>query len=318
MDAGLCVHSPIHWPGFGSRLERLANANLLDVALRPLLTAEPAVVITTHPLVADLVSRYPSLNWAYYIVDDLSVWPGLDGETLRRMEARMLPVMRTVVAASEVLQRRIQAEGRTAQLLTHGVDLGLWADIARGPLCGPGRRPVALYWGHADARLDVEICLAVAERCDLHMVGPRRGVDARLFGHPGILWRNPVPYGALPRVAAAADVLVMPYARLPVTEAMQPLKLKEYLATPLPVISTRLPSTGPWADALDLADDPATFASLCVRRAGQKLLPSQALARKRLVAEGWDEKAQVFESMLGLRAPTPRVPWLSRSSIPVS
>jgi hypothetical protein len=76
MDASVFVHSPIHWPGFGSRLERLANANLLEVALSPLLTAgpEPAVVITTHPLVADLVSRYPRLNWAYYIVDDLSVW----------------------------------------------------------------------------------------------------------------------------------------------------------------------------------------------------------------------------------------------------
>ena len=63
----------------------------------------------------------------------------------------------------------------------------------------------------------------------------------------------PVPYEELPSLAARATVLVMPYADLPVTRAMQPLKLKEYLATGKPVVVRALPATGPWADCLDAA-----------------------------------------------------------------
>ena len=58
----------------------------------------------------------------------------------------------------------------------------------------------------------------------------------------------------------------MPYADLPVTRAMQPLKLKEYLATGKPVVVRDLPATEPWADCLDVAETPEAFAA-AVRRA---------------------------------------------------
>ena len=54
-------------------------------------------------------------------------------------------------------------------------------------------------------------------------------------------------------LAREAAVLIMPYADLPVTRAMQPLKLKEYLATEKPVVALDLPSVKPWSDCLDAA-----------------------------------------------------------------
>ncbi len=44
----------------------------------------------------------------------------------------------------------------------------------------------------------------------------------------------------LPALAQQASVLIMPYADLPVTRVMQPLKLKEYLATGRPVVAAPL------------------------------------------------------------------------------
>jgi len=79
---------------------------------------------------------------------------------------------------------------------------------------------------------------------------------------------------------------------------MQPLKLKGYRATRLPVVATPLPANLPWTDAMDVTSDAAEFAAVCLRRAGSPLPAGQVTARQRLEFEGWDAKAQVFERWL--------------------
>lgn len=293
----LRVHSPMHWPGFGNKLERALNRKLLMRALRPILYAEPApsAVITTASIVADLARATSELNWIYYCVDDLSAWPGLDAETLRRMEQELVPSVRGAVAVSKTLLRRLDQLGRSARLLTHGIDLDHWRGLSELARPENPERPVALYWGNADRRLDARICLRLAEDFELRMLGPRSEIDPALARCPGLRWMEPVPYAELPAQAAHAHVLVMPYADLPVTRAMQPLKLKEYLATGLPVVATPLPANQEWSAALDLSADPEEFAALALKRAQSGATPEQLAARRTLENESWESKALAFE-----------------------
>jgi glycosyltransferase involved in cell wall biosynthesis len=297
LPENLTVHSPVHWPGFGSRIERGVNARLFDARLRPLLERADAVV-TTAPITADLALRTREANWTYYCVDDLSEWPGLDAEAMRSMELDMLPAMKHVVAVSQHLVERLRGLGREARLLTHGIRLSHWKEVA---LRGPRERsdkPVATFWGHADTRLDVDIVLALARTCELRMYGPRSVLDARLEDERSMRWMGNVPFADLPAAAMDSDVLVMPYADLPVTRAMQPLKLKEYLATMLPVVATPLPANREWQDALDLEGDARAFAARVLERAFERLPTAQAAARARLQQEGWDKKALLFEQWI--------------------
>lgn len=299
----LTVHAPIHWPGFGNRFERALNARIFRAKLGALVERAEAVV-TTASITADLAAATPRANWVYYCVDDLSQWPGLDAEALRAMELDLLPHVRTVVAVSEHLRERLAALGRDAHLLTHGIELSHWRAAAARPPRAPRTKPVATFWGNADERLDADVVLALARGCELHMVGPRSKLDPRLERESTITWRGSVPYSELPRVAEESDVLVMPYADLPVTRAMQPLKLKEYLATGLPVVATPLPANRAWSDALDLESEPEAFARRVVERAFRPLPAEQARARERLTEEGWDRKALRFEA------------WIRRSGTP--
>jgi len=301
---GLRIHAPVHWPGFGTRLERKVNERLLWRALRPILygTPRPRAVITTASITADLARRTADLPWLYYCVDDLSEWPGLDARALRTMELDLLPHMRAIVAVSENLRERLRGLGYASELLTHGIDAAHWQrtaelrrtvtdlrERARNP------RPIALYWGHADRRLDAPVCRAIADRMELRMVGPRTDVDPSLSAHANVHWLGPVPYAELPEHAARADVLVMPYADLPVTRAMQPLKLKEYLATGLPVVATPLPANLEWSAAMDITAAPAAFVARALERARDGLPAEQAAARELLADEGWETKARAFE-----------------------
>ncbi len=294
LPANLTVHSPMHWPGFGAGWERGLNARLFDRALRPLIERAEAVVATA-PIVADLAARVPDANWIYYCVDDLSEWPGLDAEALRALELDFVPRAKRIVAVSEHLRARLKTMGRESELLTHGFDPAHWASLPQRAAHEEREQPVAVFWGAIDRRLDVEIVAKLAELCDLRLIGPEQDPDPRIVSNARVHRPGAVPYSELPRIASEADVLVMPYADLPVTRAMQPLKLKEYLATGLPVVATSLPANREWSDALDLVDEPLAFARRVLERGAAALPAAQVRARERLRDETWAAKAQQFE-----------------------
>ena len=118
----------------------MLNRVLLRRALGDVLDGnpKPAAVITTVPITADLAASFPGVRWIYYCVDDFAEWPGLDGDTLRRMELDLLRHVTAVICVSDVLKRRLAGLGVSAHLLTHGVELEHWQAVRRRPLCGPG------------------------------------------------------------------------------------------------------------------------------------------------------------------------------------
>jgi hypothetical protein len=87
---------------------------------------------------------------------------------------------------------------------------------------------------------------------------------------------------------------------------MQPLKLKEYLATGTPAVVRDLPANREWADCLDLAATPTEFAAAVRRRLATGLPEEQRLARERLAPEDWSAKACEFARLVGQHEPRPR------------
>jgi glycosyltransferase involved in cell wall biosynthesis len=321
LAANLRVVSPKVWPGFGRPWERRLNRAWLARQLRPRLAELPAapVAVTTMPTAADLVGVLPVRHWVYYCVDDFSVWPGIDQAAARRLEDKLIDEADVLIAVSEALRERIAARGRTAHLLTHGVDLEFWsapasrererpeeerppvADAPGSPVFEGLAPPFVVFWGLIDRRMDVDFLRhlsAALTEGTIVLVGPEDNPDPALTTLPRAVRRPALPLAELPALAAAAAVLVMPYADAPVTRAMQPLKLKEYLATGRPVVVRDLPATRPWADCLDLAATPEAFAAAVRRRLAEGLPVSQRSSRARLAAESWRSKAQEFARLV--------------------
>ncbi|MCE9529641.1 MAG: hypothetical protein K8T89_00645, partial [Planctomycetes bacterium] len=233
----LTVLNPRMWPWFTRKIDRWLNRKLLLKQLRPVVEAmaEPPVAVTTLPIVADLMPHLPVNSWAYYCVDDFSKWPGLDRKTMARLERLVVDRADTIVAASEHLQERLRRMGRDAELLTHGVDVNTWQITSQEhTIVSELPKPLVVFWGVIDRRLDVacirQLAATMTEGTVL-LVGPQQDADPELDKLTRVVRPGPVPFEQLPAIAHEASVLIMPYANLPVTRAMQPLKLKEYLAT---------------------------------------------------------------------------------------
>ena len=300
------VLNPLMWPSFGSPWSRVLNRNLLHRSLKRNVDGlESSVFLTTIPVVADLVDRVRGARWIYYCVDDFSKWPGLDSQTLHDMEQLLIRKVDSVVAAGDNLAGRIEAAGRKPDVITHGVDLEHWRCIDSRASAHPRlaclEKPVALFWGLIDQRLDLEFLRALDSSMScgtIAMVGPRQAPDPGLAEIPRLQMLGPLKYEELPRAATAADVLIMPYADLPITRAMQPLKLKEYLATGKPVVARRLPATYDWEDCLEVVDSADDFAAAVVRSAFDGVSQAQQLSRRRLDQESWAAKARSFLPLL--------------------
>lgn len=300
------VLSPIMLPWFGSRLSRAVNRALI---LKQLTRAVPnlgsSVVLTTLPITADLVDGLPARRWVYYCVDDFSQWPGLDAPTLRAMEDQLIGSVDTIVAAGENLARRIRQRGRQPVVISHGIDLNHWV-VESGttgdlPELALIERPVIMYWGLIDRRLDVAWLRALGERMPtgtLVLIGPQQDPDPALVEVPRLHLTGPLPYDRLPLAAAASDVLIMPYADLPVTQAIQPLKLKEYLATGKPVVMRRLPSSKDWEDCLFAVDSEVEFVDSVLSCTTGGPQSEHEKGRARLQEEEWSSKAQALRLIL--------------------
>jgi glycosyltransferase involved in cell wall biosynthesis len=300
------------WPSFRSAFGRRLNRKLLLRALAPVVAAlpSPPVVVTTLPLVADLIGELPAARWVYYCVDDFSVWPGYDGETMLRMERDLVPKVDAAVAVSETLAAKLAEMGRESLLLTHGVDLDHWK-ATPSPNLPPEfaglEPPFVLFWGVIDRRMDVAFVRHLCEHLDrgtVVLVGPQEDPDPAVKTLPRLAIRPPVPFARLPALAQSAAVLVMPYADLPATRAMQPLKLKEYLATGKPAVVRSLPSTIEWADGADVCETAEAFTAAVKRRCEGGLPAGQGQARERLTAESWATKAATFTTFVdGVKIP---------------
>ena len=145
------------------------------------------------------------------------------------MERELVAKVDRVIAVSEVLRERLRSMGRDSELLTHGVDPDHWVAAGTPPDCLIGlERPLILFFGVVDRRIDLRLLRRLASDLTsgtIVLVGPEADPDPAIGEIRRVVVRPPMPFRELPSLAAAADVLIMPYGDLPVTRAMQPLKL---------------------------------------------------------------------------------------------
>ena len=219
----------------------------LDARLRTLLQADQTVLVTCHPLLAAVAERDAWADVVYYGWDDWASYAPLGrGRSLvEEAYAAMADRDVHVVGVTRAIVDRIGA--RRSTVVPNGVDaadLGL-ADQVPAWFAALHPRPVAFYAGSLEDRVDVDSLVALATSLPDHvivLVGPMLRQD---WFAPLAVLHNVVIRGVHPRqevlsMARAAAVCLVPHRDTPLTRAMSPLKLYEYLGVGSPVVATDL------------------------------------------------------------------------------
>ncbi len=135
---------------------------------------------------------------------------------------------------------------------------------------------------------------------------------------PNIHCTGPVPYAELPMLVQGWDACFLLYVRSTLTDAISPLKLKEYLATGKPVFCTPLPEARALAPFLHLASSAEEWIEgLRGLLSGERMDSAEGAAARMdfLAGESWQRKAAIFREIV--TAPAAKIPLYTENGFPV-
>jgi glycosyltransferase involved in cell wall biosynthesis len=290
-------------------LDPSAAARMAEVILAGLRHEKPLMVLVQLPFWAELgreLARRLGIPLVYDRIDLHVGFPGVPAG-IESVEARLIREADLVCATAGALAERPREVSPKVLLLPNGVELAAFSSPAAAR--GEAEAPAIGYVGALGPWFDVE---ALSEAA-----GALPGWSFRLAGRvedpevaaladlPNLRTVGEIPFADVPQFLAGLDVALVPFRDLPLTRAVDPVKLYEALAMGLPVVARRLPETERWAEPLVyLYDDPAGFVRQ-LRRAVAGRSPELARERRRAAEqESWDRR--VHDLLGAVRALRPR------------
>ncbi len=304
-DAPVRVLEPIMTPFDRWRPGRRLNRWLLRRALRRAVRGEHLerpILVTTIPNAAGAVGVVGEHLAVYYCVDDFSEWPGADRRAMVEMERDLLKRVDLVIATSETLFEEKSALHPRVRLVRHGVDVDAFraASGTVPPTLAALQRPLLGATGLVDARIDVDLVAQLARampEATFAFVGPRQLPEGPLDRLENVRFLPAVPYADVPATVHSFDVAVLPYVENRLTERINPLKLREYLATGVPIVATPLPEAARFRDVIELARRPEEWVAALRRALGEGRARAEE-RRARIAPETWEARAEEFSRHL--------------------
>ena len=249
------------------------------------------------PDISYLLGQFGEEKVLYYCVDDHASFTGYDRNQVLRDEEDLCRRADLVVTTSTALQEAKRQFNPNTILVSHGVDYEHFAKAVSNNLPTPADiagipHPRLGFFGLIRDWVDLDLLAEVArKRPDWHfvLIGDST-VDLapyRLLPNMHFLGRK--PYAELPAYCKEFDVGLVPFKINDLTKAVNPIKLREYLAAGLPVVSTPLPEVRSCGSLVEVAD-----ASECFAAAIAKMLAEGGNHREfrsaAMAAEAWPEK----------------------------
>jgi len=310
---GVTVVSPPVIPFFGSRFARALNRKLLVMQIGRLARigglTRPILWIAI-PTAADLIGQFDECLVIYQVSDKYDANQmdhATDLRTIRKLHERAIGKADLIFYSGRKLLAEAERGRERSFLLEQAVDFDHWSQVSAGNLeiaeaVARIPRPRLGYFGAIEPWLiDQELIKRAArEHPDWQWIfigNKSRGVEIEAL--PNTHFLPPVPYQELPRYAAGFDVCVLPWDTAhSFTSYGSAIKVREYLATGLPVVISPLPEYEAMAEALRIARNHDEWFRL-VNEALSEKGPEKARERQAAVSSGtWDARAAWVSSLI--------------------
>jgi glycosyltransferase involved in cell wall biosynthesis len=157
-------------------------------------------------------------------------------------------------------------------------------------------RPRFGFTGLVDGRIDVELIEGLAARFaggSFVFVGPRQLARGPLDELPNVHFLPSVPYDDVPAVLASFDAGILPYRENTLTHNINPLKLREFLASGIPVVASPLPEVLRFRDWVRTPKGLEEWQEALEGALAEGRSRSSARAES-VRRDGWDERALEF------------------------
>ncbi len=309
VEPNIFVLNPLAIPSYGSAAVRGFNQRFLisqvKRAMRKLGFADPLNMVF-NPAAGLLAGKLGEHEVIYYCVDEYTAFTGV-AAGLREIEEDLFRRADVVIVSAEKLFESKKDYNPHTYIVRHGTDWNHFRtaldpateipeEIAGLP------RPIIGFHGLLADWVDFELIRKTAAKFahgSVVLIG-KTTLDAEkkiriLDGIANIHFLGRRPYAALPAFCKAMDVALNPFEINELTLAANPLKVREYLAAGLPVVSTDIPEVHVLDDCLVGVDHDDFLAKIELALASPK--PRTEIS-DRIRHESWDAKVDELRDVL--------------------
>ncbi|HVF87677.1 MAG TPA: glycosyltransferase [Pyrinomonadaceae bacterium] len=251
-EKNIFVLNPLAIPAYGKPSVRALNRHLLRLqvkrAMRRLEFKRPInwVFLPSAAVVAGALDEELLI---YHCVDEYTAFSGVSSKFQGELEEQLLRKSDLVIVSSDLLYESKAKVNPHTVLVRHGVDhahfrralapeTAVPEEIAKLP------KPVIGFFGLIADWVDLELIAEVAKRFQhgsVVMLGKVTTDTTVLENLPNVHLLGRKRYEDLPAYSKGFDVALMPFRINELTLNSNPLKVREYLAAGLQVVSTAIP-----------------------------------------------------------------------------
>ncbi|WP_232364242.1 glycosyltransferase [Desulforapulum autotrophicum] len=306
----LYVLTPLVIPLPSSPLVRRLNRLLLITQIRLALgkvKEGPTQIWSFTPDVAYTLGHFNEEKVVYYCVDDHASFSGYNKAQVLQDEKELCHKSDLVITTAMVLQEAKKDWNPNTILVPHGVDFDHFNRAVHETFSCPKElefipRPRLGFFGLIRDWVDVDLLWEVAQkRADWHFVligDADSSVELSKYrSTPNMHFLGRKKYQDLPAFCQHFDMGLIPFKVNELTHAVNPIKLREYLAAGLPVISTPMPEVKLYDKFIQIVETQEEF-----EKAVEKYLleskEDRRLSIKAMSQETWPEKIKQICSSL--------------------
>ena len=263
------------------------------------LSIEKPVLWTSLPTAEPLLGAFDEHAVVYYAGDDFSALHGVEHGPVIALEKRLAARAALILAASPEIARRFPTQ--KTMVVPHGVDIDLFSKPNPKPLDLPVNGPIIGFYGNVSGWIDTAMIGRVAREmptAQFVMIGPVNADIRHLRSYANVHFLGPKRHVDLPAYVQHFDVAMLPFLDTPQIQACNPLKLREYLASGTPIVSTDFPALDPYRSLIHVGNDVRSFVNAIHDALKDK---NRARLRQRAVAnETWQRRAEDIASVIDL------------------
>ncbi len=251
-EPNIFVLNPFAVPLYGNASIRELNRGLLRFqvkrAMRKLGFKRP-INFVFNPAAAVIAGTLDEQKVIYYCVDEYTAFTGVSSNSLAELENQLLKQADAVIVSADLLyESKVKVNPKTV-LVRHGVDFSHFRKALRPDTVVPAEirdlpRPIIGFFGLIADWVDVKLMAEVAKHFSsgsLVLLGKATTDVSALECLPNVHLLGRKPYADLPAYCKGFDVALMPFVLNELTLNANPLKVREYLAAGLPVVSSPIP-----------------------------------------------------------------------------
>jgi glycosyltransferase involved in cell wall biosynthesis len=303
VEPGLHVLRPLPIPPSGRAgryLQRIALTAQIRWARRRLGLHGPVLSWFSLPVAAPLLGRLGERGSILYYQDRYDAFSHVDAPYLRACLKELARGCDVAVVSAEELGADLRALGAEPAIVAHGVDVERFAGEHQPPTDLQALpRPLVGYVGLLDDYVDLELLVGLADRLDqgtVVLVGAAN-TDVSMLRHPRIELLGVRPYESIPAYVSSFDCCLIPFQVNRLTVAVNPIKLREYLAAGRPVVSTPLPEVARYGDVVSVVAREDFVGAVIDVLNSSDLEGAREARRLRVAGESWERVAASIEAL---------------------